>query len=102
MQNDDNLNLIEALKIKVTAHEKFIIMNLHSKTARHQAFETFGMIYKHICNGDITVPNKQNFSYCSVFDEETHHKVIDTYKEIFDGMFERYHGRSGDAFLEKL
>lgn len=102
MQNEDNLNLIEALKIKVTAHEKFIIMNLHKKDARHQAFETFGAIYKNICDGDITVPSKSNHTYCRVFDEETHRKVIDTYEDIFHGMIDRYHGRSGDAYLEKL
>lgn len=102
MINDDNENLIEALKIKVVAHEKFIIMNLSKKQKRKQAFITFGTIYKKICEGDLTVPSKYNNSFCNIIDRETHNSVIDTYEEIYKTLFERYNGRSGDALLEKL
>jgi hypothetical protein len=102
MQNDDLENVVEALKIKVQAHEKFIIMHLDKKQKRRQAFETFGTIYKNICVGKIQIPSKYDQTFCRVFDKETHHKVIDTYGEILNGVTDRYTGRSGDAFLEKL
>jgi hypothetical protein len=102
MRNDDRENLIEALKTKVVAHEKFIISHLSKKPQRHQAFETFSYIYKDICNGKIDVPSKDDVSFCRIIDVETHAKVIDTYAEIIDGMYYRFYGRSGDAYLEKI
>jgi hypothetical protein len=102
MTNEDKQNLIEALKTKILAHEKFIIMNMHRKERREQAFETFGAIYSNICYGELSVPDKFDTTYCAIFDEETHYKVIDTYQDIYTGLYERYNGRSGDAYMEKL
>jgi len=102
MRNDDTENLLEALKIKVIAHEKFIISHLNKKQQRKQAFETFGHIYKRLCEGDLTVPSKYNNQFCNIVDRQIHNNVIDTYEEIYKGLSDRYKGRSGDAFMEKL
>lgn len=102
MRNDDEANLVEALKIKLQTHEKFIITHLDKKQKRQQAFETFGTIYRNVCEGNFKIPNKYDSVYCRIIDKETHHKVIDTYADILNGLEDRYYGRSGDAYLEKI
>ena len=95
--------LIESVLIKIEAHKNYIVPRISKLEEKMQARTSFDSIINHIVkNKKVIVPEEMKEFTFLVSDKKTHQKVLDTYEDIYYNMFNRFYGRSGDFYMEKL
>jgi hypothetical protein len=103
MENNDNLNMLESILIKLEAHKGYIVPRLKDEEERLQATISFDTIIDHVVELKKAIePETLKSLSFFVSDDKTHKNVLDTYEDIYYNMFKRFYGRSEDAYLEKL